>query len=352
MKLAIITDTHFGARGDSIPFDQYFRKFYDEVFFPELVKRGIKTIIHMGDCFDRRKYINFYILKSCREYFFDRLEELGIDCHLIAGNHDTYFKNTNYVNSPHLLLSDYDRVTTYSAPTEVTLDNFKFVMMPWICSDNYADAMQLVQTTTAPVMFSHLELAGFSMYKGQLNEHGMDAKLFDRFDHVYSGHFHHRSTQGNITYTGNPYGLTWNDYDDPRGFSILDTDTLDLELIVNPNEMFFKYLYDDTRIDPDQIDTGLFKDKLVKLVIINKTDFYKYDCFMDRLYKENILELKIIEDFSEFEADALDDEDINLEDTISLLNGFVDGVETDADKPRIKNLLKELYVEAQHTETL
>jgi len=322
------------------------------VFFPELVKRGIKTIIHMGDCFDRRKYINFYILKSCREYFFDRLEELGIDCHLIAGNHDTYFKNTNYVNSPHLLLSDYDRVTTYSAPTEVTLDNFKFVMMPWICSDNYADAMQLVQTTTAPVMFSHLELAGFSMYKGQLNEHGMDAKLFDRFDHVYSGHFHHRSTQGNITYTGNPYGLTWNDYDDPRGFSILDTDTLDLELIVNPNEMFFKYLYDDTRIDPDQIDTGLFKDKLVKLVIINKTDFYKYDCFMDRLYKENILELKIIEDFSEFEADALDDEDINLEDTISLLNGFVDGVETDADKPRIKNLLKELYVEAQHTETL
>jgi hypothetical protein len=103
-------------------------------------------------------------------------------------------------------------------------------------------------------------------------------------------------------------------------------------------------------VDPDQIDVSMFADKLVKLVIINKNDFYKYDRFMDRLYKQNILELKIIEDFSEFEADALTDEDINLEDTVSLLNGFVDGVETDADKPRIKNLLKELYIEAQHAE--
>jgi len=321
-----------------------------EVFFPELVRRGIKTVIHMGDCFDRRKYINFNILKNCKEYFFDRFEELDIDCHMIAGNHDTYFKNTNTVNSPHLLLGDYDRITSYSAPTQIVIDDFKFVMMPWICADNYEAAMTMVQGTTAPVMFSHLELAGFSMYKGQLNEHGMDAKLFDRFDHVYSGHFHHRSTQGNITYVGNPYGLTWNDYDDPRGFSILDTETLDLELVVNPNEIFFKYLYDDAKMDPDQIDVSMFADKLVKLVIINKNDFYKYDRFMDRLYKQNILELKIIEDFSEFEADALTDEDINLEDTVSLLNGFVDGVETDADKPRIKNLLKELYIEAQHAE--
>ena len=115
--------------------------------------------------------------------------------------------------------------------------------------------------------------------------------------------------------------------------------------------IFQKYLYDDTRVDPDDIDVGMFADKMVKIIIVNKNDFYKYDRFMDRLYKQNILELKIIEDFSEFEADAVDEE-INLEDTISLLNGFVDGVETDADKPRIKNLLKELYIEAQHAEWL
>ena len=162
----------------------------------------------------------------------------------------------------------------------------------------------------------------------------------------------HRSTQGNITYHGNPYPITWNDYDDPRGFSILDLDTLELEFVPNPYDIFLKFLYDDTRTDPDTIDVSMFNDKLVKLVIINKTDFYKYDRFMDRLYKQNILELKIIEDFSEFEAEAIDDEDIDLEDTLSLLNNYVDSVETDFNKQRVKTLLKELYIEAQHSETL
>ena len=349
MKIALVTDTHFGARGDSVQFDNYFRKFYTEVFFPELQRRGIKTIIHLGDVFDRRKYINFNILKSCREYFFDQLTKHDITCHMIAGNHDTYFKNTNDVNSIDLLASQYAHVNTYDKPTEVMIEDFKFIMMPWICADNYQEAMDLVRATTAPVMFSHLELEGFSMYKGQMNDHGMDRKLFDRFDLVCSGHFHHRSSQDNITYIGNPYAITWNDYDDPRGFTILDTETLDMEVVYNPHEIFLKYLYDDTKVDPDSIDVSMFADKMVKLIIINKNDFYKYDRFMDRLYKQNLLELKIIEDFSEFETDALDEE-INLEDTISLLNGFVDGVETDADKPRIKNLLKELYIEAQHAE--
>ena len=351
MKIALVTDTHFGARGDSTHFDNYFRKFYTEVFFPELVRQGIKTIFHLGDVFDRRKFINFNTLKNCKEYFFDQLVKHDIQCHMLAGNHDTYFKNTNEVNSPDLLIAEQygSHVQVYSNPRNIVVDNFSVCMIPWICADNYADVMATVSASTAPVMMSHLELEGFSMYKGMLNDHGMDRKLFDKFDLVLSGHFHHRSSQDNITYIGNPYAMTWNDYDDPRGFTILDTDTLHMDVIVNPTEIFLKYLYDDTTMDPDNIDVAMFADKMVKLIIINKNDFYKYDRFMDRLYKQNILELKIIEDFSEFEADAVDD-DINLEDTVSLLNGFVDGVETDADKPRIKNLLKELYIEAQHAE--
>lgn len=351
MKLALITDTHFGARGDSQNFDDYFRRFYTEVFFPYLKQQGIKTVFHLGDIFDRRKFINFNTLKSCREYFFDQLVANDIQCHMIVGNHDTYFKNTNEVNSPELLIArEYqNNVHVYSTPTNVTIEDFSVLMMPWICSDNYADCIQSINESVAPVMFGHLELEGFNMYKGQLNEHGMDRKVFDKFDLVVSGHFHHRSSQDNITYMGNPYALTWNDYDDPRGFSILDTETLSMDMIVNPFEIFAKYLYDDTRMDPDEIDVTQFANKMVKLVIVNKSDFYKYDRFMDRLYKQDLIELKVIEDFSEFEADAVDDE-INLEDTISLLNGFVDGVETDADKGRIKSLLKELYIEAQHQE--
>ena len=58
MKIALITDTHFGARNDSLLFLDFFRKFYENIFFPTLKERGIKEIIHLGDVVDRRKFIN------------------------------------------------------------------------------------------------------------------------------------------------------------------------------------------------------------------------------------------------------------------------------------------------------
>jgi hypothetical protein len=73
-----------------------------------------------------------------------------------------------------------------------------------------------------------------------------------------------------------------------------------------------------------------------------------FDSFVDKLYLNNLLDLKIIEDFSEFEDEALGD-DINLEDTMTLLKEYVDVVETDLDKQKIKNLLQTLYLEAQDT---
>jgi hypothetical protein len=221
-------------------------------------------------------------------------------------------------------------------------------MLPWICADNYAECMEAVKNSTAPVLMGHLELAGFVMHRGQQSEDGMDPKIFDKFDLVCSGHFHHRSRKGNIQYLGNPYEMTWNDFDDPRGFHILDTKTQELTFVANPYTMFEKFSYDDTKFDPASFDVNTFAEKNVKLVVVNKTDFAKFDAFVDRLYRAGLLELKIIEDFSEFEADALDDENLDLEDTLSLLNTFVDSTETDASKDRIKTLLKELYVEAQN----
>jgi len=211
--------------------------------------------------------------------------------------------------------------------------------------------MDAIKSSTARTLLGHLELAGFVMHKGQTSEGGMDPKIFDKFDLVGSGHFHHRSRSKNIQYFGNPYEMTWNDFEDPRGFHILDTETLEVEFIENPHTMFEKILYDDTKVLYDGIDTEYYADKNVKLVVVNKTDFGAYDRFIDRLYKRNLLELKIIEDFSEFEADALGDEELNIEDTMSLLNSFVESTETDADKSRIKSLLKELYLEAQNQET-
>ena len=347
MKIALITDTHFGGRNDSGSFDNFFKKFYEEVFFPELKKREIKNIFHLGDCFDRRKYINFDSLRSCREYFFNKTLEENIVVDMIVGNHDTYYKNTNNVNSPELLLQDYLNVTIYSKPKTIAISGRDILVLPWICTDNYEESIETIEGTTAKVCFGHLELEGFQMWKGQENKEGFDPKLFRNFDLVCSGHFHHRHTKGNITYLGNPYEMFWNDFEDQRGFHIFDTETLELEFIKNPFTMFEKVYYDDTQTTPN-VDN--YKDKVVKLIVVNKNDHTAYDKFLDKLYKVNPIEVKIVEDFSEFESDLLDDEDVDITDTLTLVSQYVDALETDVDKERLKTLMKTLYVESQDYE--
>ena len=43
----LITDTHFNARNDNLAFNEYFYKFWEEIFFPYLDKHNIKTVIHL-----------------------------------------------------------------------------------------------------------------------------------------------------------------------------------------------------------------------------------------------------------------------------------------------------------------
>ena len=348
MKIALITDTHFGARSDSIPFDNFFNKFYTEVFFPHLEREQIKTIIHLGDVFDRRKYINFNTLKKCREYFFDRTVDLGIDVHMIAGNHDTFFKNTNEVNALDLLLREYPNVITYSETEDIIIDGKNLLLVPWICSGNYDQTMETVNASNAQTVFGHFEFAGFQMYRGHTNDHGMDTKHFSKFPLVCSGHFHHRSRSGNVVYLGNTYEFTWSDYNDPRGYHLYDTETNEIEFFENPFKIFHKIYYDDTTNDIDLLDLSTLVGSCVRLVVVKKTDFYKFDRFVDKLYDCNLLELKIIEDFSEFETEAIGEEEFNVEDTMTVLSDFVDTISTDLEKTRIKSILQTLYVEAQN----
>jgi DNA repair exonuclease SbcCD nuclease subunit len=136
------------------------------------------------------------------------------------------------------LLKDYE-FNVIDSPSELEFDDgSKIFMMPWICTDNYNQSMEAIKTTDAQVLFGHFEIAGFQMYKGHENDEGFDPKIFEKFDLVCSGHFHHRSSNGNINYLGNPYELTWADFEDPRGFHIFDTSTRELDFIPNRNETY------------------------------------------------------------------------------------------------------------------
>jgi DNA repair exonuclease SbcCD nuclease subunit len=356
MKIAIITDQHFGARNDSLHFLDYYEKFYKDTFFPALDSNGINTVLILGDTFDRRKYVNFYSLKRTKEMFFDELAKRNIQVHMLAGNHDTYFKNTNEVNSVRLLLKEYNNISVIDEPTTIWLDNEKYpiCMIPWICPDNHDDSIFVLSDTDANICMGHLEIAGFAMHRGMPSQEGLDRGLFKKFDVVFSGHYHHRSNQDNIRYLGNPYELTWQDYNDPRGFHLFNVDTLDLEFIENPNVMFHRITYDDKENTISEMlskELDKYTGTYVKVVVVNKINPHLFDRFMDKLYKVNPIDITIAEDFADL-TEGVDDDMINeAEDTITIINKFVDGIQEEhIDNDKLKTVLKELYVEALNQE--
>ena len=350
MKIAIITDTHFGARNDNLNFNDYFYKFYDNIFFPTLKERGITTCVHMGDVTDRRKYISYRIANDFREKFVDRFKEMDIDLHIIIGNHDTYYKNTSEINSMQELVGS-DNFKIYVNPEIVNFDGTPILFVPWINNNNYEVSMEALETANSDIIMGHLEIDGFEMHKGQIAEGMFEKKLFNRFETVFSGHFHHKSDDGQIYYLGTPYEIFWNDYDDPKGFHIFDTETRELERIINPYTLFEKIYYDDTTNDYKEHDVSKYKEKYVKLIVVNKKDLYQFDMFTDRLLKADAHEVKIIEDFSELDAKNVSDEIVeNTEDTMTLLEKYIDELDVTLDKKRLKNTMKSLYNEAQDYE--
>lgn len=286
-KVIFLGDTHIGARNDSSLFHDRFELFYNHMF-KYMRKNGIKRIVQFGDLFDRRKYVNFASLKRAREYFFDRLTEYDMEMVVFLGNHDVAYKNTLEVNSPDLLLRDYKEITVVDTPTELDVGNVKLLMVPWICADNFNLTVETIEKTKARYCLGHFELNGFEMQRGVTCEHGLGTEMFQKFHHVWSGHFHKISTKGNITYVGSPYQIMWSDYGDERGFFVFDPSKQDVEFIKNPYEMFTKLNYNDkdgklTLTDILAKDFSHLEKTYVKVVVIEKTDLYMFDKYIEAL---------------------------------------------------------------------
>jgi len=328
-------------------FHDYFLKFYEDIFFPTLIKEGITTIVDMGDTFDSRKGVDFVSLEWAKNYYYDRLAELGITVHTIIGNHTAYYKNTNDLTGVGLFLREYDNVKIYPEAEEVTIDKTKFLFVPWINPENQEKTFELIEESDSPCVMGHLELNGFMATRGHYMEHGMDANIFDKFDRVFTGHYHMRSNQGNVYYLGNPYEMYWNDVNDrERGFHLFDTDTLEHTPVNNPYQLFHNLYYEDT---PHQmLDITKYDQKILKVIVRKKSDPKQFEKYIDKLYSSNLAELKIVENFDftegeEFEADE-------SEDTISLLNRYIQESEVDLDKSVITEILQDVYREACEVE--
>jgi len=356
-KIALITDTHAGVRNDNPAFHDYQKCCYDW-FFNYIDTNNIRNVVHLGDIFDRRKYINFLSAKRCREDFLDPLEDRGIETHIIQGNHDSYYKDTHEVNAlDELVAGRYRFINTYSLPDIINIDGLDIQIMPWITDTTREASMDLIEHPRAEVLMGHLELHGFTMHKGAISDHGMDRNVFSKFDKVYSGHYHHRSTIGNVTYLGAFAEYTWADYNDDRGFNVFDTATRTLEFIKNPYKIFRLARYDDVE-NPNIVekiqktDFSRYKNTYVKLVVINKSNPYAFDLLFDSIYKAGPLDIQVVEDASVLieseDADSVDE----AEDTATILSKYIDGLTLPLESARMKSFMLDVYQEALQVETV
>jgi DNA repair exonuclease SbcCD nuclease subunit len=170
----------------------------------------------------------------------------------------------------------------------------------------------------------------------------MDASVFDKFKKVFSGHFHTRSDNGKIFYLGNPYEIYWNDVNDTRGFHIFDTETLEHTPINNPYKLFYNIYYDDT---PHQMfDVTEYENKIVKVIVRKKSKPKNFEKFIDKLYGAGVQDLKIIENFDIQETEEFQIEED--ENTLSILNRYIDESEIQLDRKIVKSLIQDIYKQA------
>ncbi len=352
MKVGVVTDQHFGMRKGNRVFHEYFQRFYEDIFFPTLEREGIKTLIDMGDTFDNRRSIDLWSLEWAKTNYFDRLRDMGITVYTIVGNHTAYYKNSNSVNSIELLLREYPNMVLVRDYAEYTIGDTKCLFIGWMNDDNKAKIKRKIKSCKSKVCFGHLELNGYQVYKGFTQENGAsgDKDIFNKFDRVYTGHYHTRSNDGRVYYLGNPYEMFWNDCEDKRGFTIWDSDTLEHTPVDNPYRMFYKVYYNDT---PHQtFNATELKGKIIKVIVEKISKRKEFEKFIDKINSVGVEDLKVIEtlDWNHGYITGTDFDAENEENTISLLNRFVEESEITLDKDRVKKILNGLYSKACEVE--
>jgi DNA repair exonuclease SbcCD nuclease subunit len=350
-KIALICDTHYGIRNDSPVFHAYFERSMEH-FFSVLEERNIRHIIHLGDLFDRRKYLSYLTSKVCRNTFLAPIEGMEIETHIIAGNHDRYYKDVCSVNSlDEIVTGRYKNIHTYNLPQTINIDGLDILLIPWIDSSNAELTNIQIRDTKAEIVMGHLEIKGFELLKGNISDHGEETDKYSKFDLVFSGHYHHKSSKDNIHYLGAFGEYTWSDYNDPRGFTIFDTETRKYEFIQNPYPMFKMLAYDDVK-EPNIIekinatDYSKYKDTYVKVLCVNRNNPYAFDLLMEKLYKSDTVDISVIEDISTFAEINENSEIDESQDTPTILDSYINGLTLNVNNDKMKSFMRDVYTEA------
>lgn len=306
MKYAILADTHFGISNDSNIFHDSNQKFFDKVFFPTLREKGINNIIHLGDVFHNRFKIDVHTIRRAREYFFEPLADYSTI--IIAGNHDIYWRDVSDTNAIRELCKQYPYIqyTTECVSIKQLLNvNDDMLLIPWINQSNHERTINVINASGAKYAFGHLELVGFYQNKSHISTKGYDANIFNKFKHVFSGHYHMKNSSQNITYVGSVQQHNWGDLNDNRGFHIFDSETGQIEFVDNPYGKMFKMITINQATINQDVDNCINQHVRVVIDLINP-DQSKIDRFVSSIEAFKPISVKIMVPSNSFIKQQLD----------------------------------------------
>lgn len=345
MKIALITDIHFGARGDSQLFHENLFLFLEEIFFPYLIEHKIRDLFILGDTWDKRKIINFQILHEAKNRFFNRLCSLGINVKMIYGNHDVYFKNTNTINSIDLLLGEYKNVEIIEKWEEFNLYGKQIGMISWLNSSNMDEGIDWIKQLNVDALFGHFETEIVDLENDAPTK--LHSSVFSHIDLVVSGHYHIPSNDGTVVYIGNPSQTNWKEFGQKRGFTIFDTEKMDLLLIENPFDVFFKYYYT-SKEDLLNFDFSIFNKKIVRVYsdLLNMKERKKFDLFLDGVSRE-AFSLEVLDLDPNLYQDSKELSKIENIDTFDTIRQYVNSITSDSvSKDKLLDILTSVYKQA------
>ena len=291
MKVVIIGDCHIGQSNGSVIFQKNFKQFCNLVLFPYLFKNKITQVLQTGDLFDSRKNAHTESLKNAKSCFFDVMEHNNIHLDMILGNHDIALRHSLSINTPELVLAEYTNITIHKNPTVLRLGDTTVDMVSWICDENREATFEFIKNSKSDYCFAHLELAGFKMSKYYVAEHGDDPNLFNKYNQVWSGHYHTKSQSKNILYLGNPTQDSWDAVDEVKGFHVFDTETQEMGFVENPYNLYERIVYDDNT----KASAFDFKDKYVRVVVESSDDKEKFEQFIQDVWSQTPYDIKVIE---------------------------------------------------------
>jgi len=347
-KVVLLMDTHLGVRNDSDLFANHQKKFFYDVLFPYMKENKLKRILQAGDLGDKRSGICTKTKHFLDGLFSDSYGDYGIYWDLFPGNHDQYYRNNGELTLQSENYRNTIGVTVHLEPSTIKLsDTCSMDLFPWINPEDKAHAIEYMSKSDSEYALGHFEFSGFDMYKGVPAQGGMSHKVFsDNYKKVFSGHFHTMSNQDNVYYLGTPYDLTWSDYGDIKGFHVFDTKTGETEFVENPNNLHHKIEYDSTK-DYSDFDFEQYEGKIIKFIVVDRTNQDAMDVFWMQLTNANPADIKVIDsDFGDMTEDV-DVESLDIEDTLSILFKAVDHLsDENIDKDELKAMIGGIYNES------